>query len=73
MKLYSCFVEVLLGQNGRHLLHYLFVENNYNKLERPVENEAEAINVTFGLVLQQIIDVVSYFSFHSNIFHVVCQ
>lgn len=51
------FKEVLMGQDGRRLLHHLFVENGYNKFERPVKNEADAINVTFGLVLQQIIDV----------------
>ena len=28
-------------------------------LERPVFNDSEAINLTFGLTLQQIIDVVS--------------
>ena len=31
----------------------------YNKLERPVANESEAVVLTFGLTLQQIIDVVS--------------
>ena len=29
----------------------------YNKLERPVANESEAVVLTFGLTLQQIIDV----------------
>ena len=32
---------------------------NYNKLERPVLNESDAVVLTFGLTLQQIIDVVS--------------
>ena len=36
--------------------------SNYNKLERPVMNEAEAVVLSFGLTLQQIIDVVSYFN-----------
>ena len=31
----------------------------YNQLERPVFNDSDAINLTFGLTLQQIIDVVS--------------
>lgn len=35
--------------------------SNYNKLERPVMNEAEAVVLSFGLTLQQIIDVVSHF------------
>ena len=36
--------------------------SDYNKLERPVYNETDPVNLTFGLTLQQIIDVVSYFS-----------
>ena len=36
---------------------------NYNKLERPVVNESDAVVLTFGLTLQQIIDVVSDKSF----------
>ena len=32
----------------------------YNKLERPVANESEAVVLTFGLTLQQIIDVVGF-------------
>ena len=31
----------------------------YNSLERPVFNESEAVELRFGLTLQQIIDVVS--------------
>jgi hypothetical protein len=31
----------------------------YNKLERPAVNESDAVVLTFGLTLQQIIDVVS--------------
>lgn len=33
--------------------------DKYNPLERPVADEADPLNVTFGLTLQQIIDVVS--------------
>ena len=33
--------------------------NIIDSLERPVFNDSEAINLTFGLTLQQIIDVVS--------------
>ena len=32
----------------------------YNKLERPVANESEAVVLTFGLTLQQIIDTVRF-------------
>ena len=33
--------------------------SDYNKLERPVYNETDPVILTFGLTLQQIIDVVS--------------
>lgn len=33
--------------------------DKYNTLERPVANESEPVVVSFGLTLQQIIDVVS--------------
>ena len=32
---------------------------NYNYLERPVINESDPLLLTFGITLQQIIDVVS--------------
>ena len=32
----------------------------YQKLERPVANESEAVQLKFGLTLQQIMDVVSH-------------
>ena len=35
-------------------------------LERPVFNDSEAINLTFGLTLQQIIDVVSHPPLHHH-------
>ena len=45
------------GSNERRLLNDLL--EYYNQLERPVFNDSDAINLTFGLTLQQIIDVVS--------------
>ena len=33
----------------------------YQKFERPVANEAEAVQLKFGLTLQQIMDVVSVY------------
>lgn len=51
---YGCSVEA--GINERHLINRLLA--NYNPLERPVANESEKLKVTFGLTLQQIIDVV---------------
>uniref|UniRef100_A0A665WEG8 Neuronal acetylcholine receptor subunit alpha-7 n=1 Tax=Echeneis naucrates TaxID=173247 RepID=A0A665WEG8_ECHNA len=43
----------------RKLYHDLLV--NYNRLERPVQNDSAAIVVDLGLTLLQIIDVVSMF------------
>jgi nicotinic acetylcholine receptor len=43
------------GAHERRLLNDLMA--NYNKLERPVVNESDAVVLTFGLTLQQIIDV----------------
>ncbi|KAK8753595.1 hypothetical protein OTU49_000510, partial [Cherax quadricarinatus] len=47
--------EAACGQNERRLLHDLL--DNYNPLERPVSNESEPVLVSFGITLQQIIDV----------------
>lgn len=47
------------GVDERRLLSRLFHERHYNRLERPVFNESQPLAVRFGLVLQQIIDVVS--------------
>jgi len=43
------------GPMERRLLNDLM--KSYNKLERPVANESNAIQLKFGLALQQIIDV----------------
>ncbi|XP_057342180.1 acetylcholine receptor subunit alpha-type acr-16-like isoform X2 [Microplitis mediator] len=43
------------GANERRLLKDLL--DKYNTLERPVANESEALEVKFGITLQQIIDV----------------
>ncbi|XP_034934901.1 neuronal acetylcholine receptor subunit alpha-7-like [Chelonus insularis] len=43
------------GANERRLLNDLLAK--YNTLERPVANESEALEVKFGITLQQIIDV----------------
>lgn len=44
-----------LGPHEKRLLNMLL--ETYNVLERPVANESEALEVKFGLTLQQIIDV----------------
>ncbi len=54
-KIYSEFVDC--GTGERKLLNDLMAY--YQKLERPVANESEAVQLRFGLTLQQIMDVVS--------------
>ena len=51
------FSDVFGGPHERRLLNDLM--EHYNTLERPVYNESEPLALTFGLTLQQIIDVVS--------------
>ena len=46
------------GSHERRLLNDLAL--NYNKYERPVAEESEALEIRFGLALQQILDVVSF-------------
>ena len=45
------------GPQEKRLLGSLL--SDYNTLNRPVLNESEALMLTFGITLQQIIDVVS--------------
>ena len=51
------FSETMCGYYEKKLLNDLIVD--YNALERPVVNESEPLLLTFGVTLQQIIDVVS--------------
>ncbi|XP_044765672.1 neuronal acetylcholine receptor subunit alpha-7 [Coccinella septempunctata] len=46
---------VLAGYNEKRLLHKLL--DHYNVLERPVANESDPLQLSFGLTLMQIIDV----------------
>lgn len=48
-------VSVWTGDQERRL--YTKLEENYNKLARPVKNESEAVIVELGLDYQQILDV----------------
>jgi len=53
-------LETVQGPNEKRLFKDLFGNaRGYNRLERPVINDSAALIVKFGLVLQQIIDVVS--------------
>lgn len=63
--------ESLQGPHEKRLLNHLLA--TYNTLERPVANESEALEVKFGLTLQQIIDVVSFIpKISSHIFLFFC-
>ncbi|XP_053696117.1 neuronal acetylcholine receptor subunit alpha-7-like [Sabethes cyaneus] len=46
---------VQAGYHEKRLLHHLL--DNYNVLERPVVNESDPLQLSFGLTLMQIIDV----------------
>jgi hypothetical protein len=51
------FAACSAGDNEKRLLHDLL--DSYNTLERPVVNESDPLQLSFGLTLMQIIDVVS--------------
>lgn len=48
-------VVCFAGYNEKRLLHDLL--DTYNTLERPVVNESDPLQISFGLTLMQIIDV----------------
>lgn len=51
---FDCIV-CFAGHNEKRLLNYLL--DTYNTLERPVFNESDPLQISFGLTLMQIIDV----------------
>lgn len=62
----NIFVLILAPSRKRYaseqeleLVHFLFTEQGYNPLIRPVANESETIRVDLGLCMIQIIQVVS--------------
>ena len=56
----KCYVSVAGSVQGPHEKRVLGkLLSDYNVLERPVANESEPIVISFGISLQQIIDVVS--------------
>ncbi len=62
-------LSMLVGSpHERRLLKHLFIEQEYNKLERPAQNDSEAVSVDIGLSLTQILDFVSEIKLHSLIF-----
>ncbi len=51
-------IDTICGFHEKRLLNDLL--RHYNYLERPVINESTPVLLTFGITLQQIIDVVSF-------------
>lgn len=60
------FSDCLAGYHEKRLLHDLL--DTYNTLERPVVNESDPLQLSFGLTLMQIIDVVSVVEMSYSIF-----
>ena len=56
--LFFWHTETICGKYEKKLLRHLMVD--YDDMERPVEDEAEPLMLTFGVTLQQIIDVVIF-------------
>nr|CAD7402395.1 unnamed protein product [Timema cristinae] len=54
----------LQGPHEKRLLHTLL--DHYNVLERPVANESDPLQLSFGLTLMQIIDVVRHANLDSD-------
>ncbi len=55
-QLIFCVTETICGKHEKKLLRHLMAD--YDNMERPVEDESEPLMLTFGVTLQQIIDVV---------------
>jgi gluconate kinase len=47
------------GLDQRRLLKHLLIDQQYNPLERPVQNDSKTLPVSINLSLQQIVDFVS--------------
>jgi len=58
------FRDVEAGPHEDRLIRRIFIDNHYYQSSRPVPIESSAIEVKFGITLQQIIDVVSRLSSH---------
>jgi hypothetical protein len=53
---YYLLNSIVGSPHERRLLKHLFIEQEYNKLERPAQNDSEAVSVDIGLSLTQILD-----------------
>ena len=55
----SALIGLVTANHDAKRLYDDLLENGYNKLIRPVENNSQKLNVKMGLKLSQVIDVVS--------------
>jgi len=60
MGVHLSVTDVMGGRHEERLIDEIFEVRKYQKLARPVKRESEAVDVEFGLSLQQIIAVVSH-------------
>ncbi|CAF1039726.1 unnamed protein product [Rotaria sordida] len=51
-----CFNFIIGGPDQLRLLKYLLVDNQYNRIARPVQNDSDPLPVTINLALQNIIE-----------------
>jgi hypothetical protein len=58
--LFLCYIVSVAGPQEEHLIEDIFSKRNYSRLSRPVAEESDALEIKFGLSLQQIINVVIY-------------
>lgn len=56
-----CCKVSMAGPKEEHLIEDIFSKRNYSRLSRPVAEESDALEIKFGLSLQQIINVVIHF------------
>lgn len=66
------YADSLQGPDEERLIEYLLTNNSYQPLSRPVRSEDMAVEVVFGLSLQQIVGVVSTLvtaTTHGHILH----
>lgn len=50
--------EIVGGPHEEKLIEEIFTKRRYNRLARPVAKEQDALEVKFGVTLQQIVEVV---------------
>jgi hypothetical protein len=55
----SSLADSQQGYHEERLINNIFNQRMYNQYARPVENESDALEIYFGVSLQQIVDVVS--------------